>query len=191
MFEDLFDFSDKLIPEGETSSGLITFEEYLSNKEEGKSPLETSFVAFSTDTITTIEESESPGMMTFLEYLETKNIDVVVVEDEEIPSIIKPSIPIESQKPIEIPIEKPTKKSLWEGYVQQVTNQSKNRSYVNIQDPAYLAESRSAYAATMLEEQKKIHDQLYFFTGGGRYVEEPEEECAIIGKAIIGKNKIC
>jgi hypothetical protein len=188
MFEDLFDFSDKLIPEGETSSGLITFEEYLTNKDEGKSQLETSFVSFSTDAITSIDESESPGMMTFLEYLETKNIVVVVVEDEEIPSIIKPSIPIESQKTI----EKTKTKSLWEGYVQQVSNQSKNRSYVNIQDPAYLAESRSAYAATMLEEQKKIHDQLYFFTGGGHYVEEPEEDiCAVIGKAIIGKNKIC
>ena len=190
MFEDLFDFSDKLIPEGETSYGLITFEEYLSNKKEDISELETSIDSFNSNDTFTI--TESVGMMTFLEYLETKNISVVVVEDEEISSIVNPSIPIESQTDPNTPTKKTSVKSLWDGYVQQVTNQSKNRSYINIQDPAYLSESRVAYASAMMEEQKKIYDQLYFFTGGGNYIEEPEEEvCAVIGKAIIGKNKIC
>jgi hypothetical protein len=188
MFEDLFDFSDKLISEEETSSGLITFEEYLSNKNDDGTG--DSFNSFGLDDTFTV--TESVGMMTFLEYLETKNISVVVVEDEEISSIIKPSIPIESQTDQNVPTEKTSVKSLWDGYIQQVNNQSKNRSYVNIQDPAYLSESRIAYSAAMIEEQKKVYDQLYFFTGGGNYIEEPEEEvCAIIGKAIIGKNKIC
>jgi len=178
MFEDLFEFSNNLIPENESSSGMITFEEYLHSKKPDSESLELSFDSFisTKDSVT-----ESTGMITFIEYLESKNI---IITDEE---GINEVIPEDNQ-----PKELHTKKSLWDGYVQQVKSITKKPTVVNIQDPTYLDESRSRYAEFLIEEQKKVWDKIYFFTPGGRAIEEePESECAVIGKAIIGKNKIC
>lgn len=222
MFEDLFDFSDNLIPESE-SSGMITFEEYLLKKNEGKTPLDTSFSSFNQPIIERkkedIEEStgmitfeeyllkkskneslldtsfssfnldevtedsvpESQGMMTFLEYLESKNL-----LDANVESIESNTTPQTETTNIGY-----TKKSLWDGYVQHVKYHAKRAPVVNIQDPKYLAESRAKYAEFLIEEQRKVWDQIYFFTPGGRTIEEePETDVAIIGKAVIGKIKI-
>lgn len=178
MFEDLFEFSNNLIPEEESSSGMITFEEYLNSKKPETDDLKISFDSFVSDG-NPIEESV--GMMTFIEYLESKNI--LVSDEDNIEEIIN-----EPTQPKELH----TKKSLWDGYVQHVKTSTKKPAIVNIQDPAYLDESRSRYAEFLIEEQKKVWDKIYFFTPGGRALdEEPESECAVIGKAVIGKNKIC
>lgn len=226
MFEDLFEFSDNIIPEAE-SSGMITFEEYLQKKNEGRTPLDVSFSSFNSNTIIekkeevedtpgmiTFEEylqrkskneslldtsfvnfnldgvtedsvPESQGMMTFLEYLESKNL--LTKEDQSSESTESPIVPINGTTNIGY-----TKKTLWDGYVQHVKFHAKKAPVVNIQDPKYLAESRAKYAEFLIEEQRKVWDKIYFFTPGGRPVEEePETECAVIGKAVIGKNKIC
>ena len=203
MFEDLFDFSDKMIPEN-LSPGMITFEEYLERKENNSLPSDS--VVESSGMITfeeylqrknesldlsslphinlDVEEDSIPeanGMITFLEYLEMKNL-LVKEEDIEDPSaLINPETTSLGY----------TRKSLWDGYVQHVKFQAKRAPIINIQDPKYLDESRAKYAEFLIEEQRKVHDQLYFFTGGGHIIQPEEEECAVIGKAVIGKNKIC
>lgn len=177
MFEDLFDFSDNEITE--SSSGLITFEEYLINKKNDTQPLEVSFNNYSS-----IDESESSGMITFLEYLESKNIIISDSKDSK-DSLADTELSNELHE---------SPKALWDGYIQMVTTSLRNRNIVsvpNIQDPQYLAESRAAYAESLVKEQRKIRDQIYFFTPGGRTVTVEDSDIEdVIGKAIIGKSKI-
>ena len=165
------------------SSGMITFEEYLLQKESHNSTEEVKLTF--ADLISVEEDSvpESLGMMTFLEYLESKDL---LVKEEDLETIDQ--IPPKSDSS-NIGY---TKKDLWDGYVQHVKFHAKKSPIINIQDPKYLDESRVKYAEFLIEEQKRTWDKIYFFTPGGRPIEEePESECAVIGKAVIGKNKIC
>lgn len=151
-------------PSSIKSLGVITFEEYLERKGGSNGPVGVTV------------EGESHGMITFIEYLESKNISLNVDGSVESKEILPET-------------EKQTIKNLWTGYVHQVTNKVKRLVAPNIQDPVYLEESRKRYAEEIIAEQRKIYDKIYFFTPGGRAVEE-EEEIAYIGTAIIGKNII-
>jgi hypothetical protein len=186
--EEIIPFKENTIVENTVvSSGMITFEEYLQSK--GESKVESVNLTFD-DLITVDEDSipESNGMITFIEYLEMKNLVVSEDEIEEL-STNQLTQPTQTSDSNEIGY---TKKSLWDGYVQHVKFHAKKAPIINIQDPQYLDESRARYAEFLIDEQKRTWDKIYFFTPGGRaIVEEPEDECAVIGKAVIGKNKIC
>jgi hypothetical protein len=166
------------------SSGMITFEEYLQQKESYSSNEE---VKLTFDDLIFVDEDtvpEASGMMTFIEYLESKNL---IVKEEDLVDI-QTSNEIINTDSTNIGY---TKKTLWDGYVQHVKFHAKKAPIINIQDPKYLDESRANYAKFLIEEQQKTWDKIYFFTPGGRPVEEEEDECAVIGRAVIGKNKIC
>lgn len=181
--EERIEIIDELIPETLISSGMITFEEYLQQKESYTSTEEVK-LSFA-DLISVEEDSipESTGMMTFIEYLESKDL---LVKEEDLENIDQ-ILPKSDSSNIGY-----TKKDLWNGYVQHIKFHAKKAPIINIQDPKYLDESRVKYAEFLIEEQKRTWDKIYFFTPGGRPIEEePESECAVIGKAVIGKNKIC
>lgn len=181
--EPIEEIIDESIPENLVSSGMITFEEYLERKE-NYTQIEEVKLSFS-DLISVEEDSvpESLEMMTFIKYLESRDL---LVKEEDI-EIVEEVLPKSNSSDISY-----TKKSLWDGYVQHVKFHAKKSPVIDIQDPTYLDESRAKYAEFLIEEQQKYWDKIYFFTPGGRPIEEePEDECAVIGKAVIGKNKIC
>lgn len=179
--EETISFIDNTMVENTVvSSGMITFEEYLLMKNENVIS-ENPSLSLELDSVVEDTVQGSSGMITFIEYLEMKNL---VVSEDEIEEISN----FQTSDSTEIGY---TKKSLWDGYVQHVKFHAKKAPIVNIQDPQYLDESRARYAEFLIEEQRKSWDKIYFFTPGGRPVEEEETECAVIGKAVIGKNKIC
>jgi hypothetical protein len=181
---------------GANSPGMLTFGEYLDKKDELSE-------FFSSDKF-----SEMP---TFLEYLESKNVKIEIVENEKIEDKIKDimesealssnilnnldllvnkNLDFKSNLIKRLDESKSSKDMLWESYVDHI-NKRVSRYVVarDIQDPKYLYASKFEMSKLLIIEQRKIHDRIYFFTPGGGSTTEDISE-SIIGTAIIGKSKI-
>lgn len=149
--------------------GLITFEDYQRIKG-GSSSLE----IFKDVFITEDDEklfTKIKGLVSFEEYLEVKRTGNV-------------------EK-----IEELKERGISEHIINAIKTKKYN-SYVDIQSDKYLDESRTLYNKALEEERKRIHNiypQIGDFFGVGAPVIErnPEGDCAVIGRAIIGKNIIC
>jgi hypothetical protein len=150
--------------------GLITFEDYQRIKG-GSSSLE----IFKDVFITEDDEklfTKIKGLVSFEEYLEVKRTGNV-------------------EK-----IEELKERGISEHIINAIKTKKYN-SYVDIQSDKYLDESRTLYNKALEEERKRIHNiypQIGDFFGVGAPVileRNPEGDCAVIGRAIIGKNIIC
>lgn len=149
--------------------GLITFEDYQRIKG-GSSSLE----IFKDVFITEDDEklfTKIKGLVSFEEYLEVKRTGNV-------------------EK-----IEELKERGISEHIINAIKTKKYN-SYVDIQSDKYLDESRSLYNKALEEERKRIHNiypQIgdFFGVGAPEIERNPEGDCAVIGRAIIGKNIIC
>ena len=149
--------------------GMLTFEDYKRIK--GNS---SSVEIFKDIFITEDDEklfSKIKGLVSFEEYLEVKRTG-------------------NSEK-----IEELKDRGISEHIINAIKTKKYN-SYVDIQSDKYLDESRALYNKALEDERKKIHNiypQIgdFFGVGAPSLERNPEGDCAVIGRAIIGKNIIC
>lgn len=185
---------------GVSSPGMLTFDEYLEKKDDLSE-------FFSSD--------KSSEMPTFLEYLESKNVKVEIVENEKLEDkirdimekmesevfsnnvlndldlLINKNLDFKTNLIQKLEESRSSKDLLWETYVSHINKKVNKPKRLDIQNHKVLYESQIEQAKQLIIEQRKIHDRIYFFTPGGRTSSIEIEECAVIGRAIIGKNKIC
>ena len=155
--------------------GLITFEDYKRIKENSISIGDQGLEIYQDTFITEDDEklfSQIQGLISFEEYLDIKKTG-------------------NPEK-----VEELKTKGLSEHIIDAIKTK-KFVTYVDIQSQQYLDESRKLYNEEYQKERKRLHSiypQVGDFFGVGAPVKQekkPNEDCAVIGTAIIGKNVIC
>lgn len=155
--------------------GLITFEDYKRIKDNSKSIGDQGLEIYKDIFITEDDEklfSQIQGLVSFEEYLDIKKTG-------------NPEV-----------VEELKTKGLSDHIIDAIKTK-KFVTYVDIQSQQYLDESRKIYNEEYQKERKRlqsIYPQVGDFFGVGAPVQEkkkPDEDCAVIGTAVIGRNVIC